>query len=207
MIEKTVAELSGSLSRGDISSVELTQAYLDRINQYNSTLNAFVTVCEESALTQAAQADAARADGLTSPLLGIPLAHKDIFCTSGIKTSCGSKMLHNFIAPYDATVVSRFNDAGAVMLGKTNMDEFAMGSSNETSFFGPVRNPWGHELCTGRQLWRIGGGTCIRDGAPCDRDRHRRLYPSASIAVRGDRTQAHLRASLAAGYHCFCLVP
>ena len=93
MIEKTVAELSGALSRGDISSVELTQAYLDRINQYNSTLNAFVTVCEESALTQAAQADAARADGLTSPLLGIPLAHKDIFCTSGIKTSCGSKML------------------------------------------------------------------------------------------------------------------
>ena len=91
MIEKTVAELSSSLSRGDISSVELTQAYLDRINRYNSTLNAFITVCEESALTQAAQADAARANGQNSPLLGIPLAHKDIFCTSGIKTSCGSK--------------------------------------------------------------------------------------------------------------------
>ena len=142
MIEKTVAELSSSLSRGDISSVELTQAYLDRINRYNNTLNAFVTVCEESALTQAAQADAARANGQNAPLLGIPLAHKDIFCTSGIKTRCGSRMLHNFTAPYDATVVSRLSDSGAVMLGKTNMDEFAMGSSNETSYFGPVKNPW-----------------------------------------------------------------
>ena len=142
MIEKTVAELSSSLSRGDISSVELTQAYLDRINRYNGTLNAFVTVCEESALTQAAQADAARANGQNAPLLGIPLAHKDIFCTSGIKTTCGSKVLHNFTAPYDATVVSRLSDSGAVMLGKTNMDEFAMGSSNETSYFGPVKNPW-----------------------------------------------------------------
>ena len=142
MIEKTVAELSSSLSRGDISSVELTQAYLDRINRYNNTLNAFVTVCEESALTQAAQADAARANGQNAPLLGIPLAHKDIFCTSGIKTSCGSKVLQNFTAPYDATVVSRLSDSGAVMLGKTNMDEFAMGSSNETSYFGPVKNPW-----------------------------------------------------------------
>ena len=142
MIEKTVAELSSSLSRGDISSVELTRAYLDRIDRYNGTLNAFVTVCEESALTQAAQADAARANGQNAPLLGIPLAHKDIFCTSGIKTSCGSRMLQNFTAPYDATVVSRLSDSGAVMLGKTNMDEFAMGSSNETSYFGPVKNPW-----------------------------------------------------------------
>ena len=142
MIEKTVAELSGLLSRGEISSVELTQAYLGRINHYNDSLNAFVTVCEEQALIQAAQADTARAHGETSPLLGIPLAHKDIFCASGVKTTCGSKMLHNFNAPYDATVVSRLKEAGAVMLGKTNMDEFAMGSSNETSYFGPVRNPW-----------------------------------------------------------------
>ena len=142
MIEKTVAELSRSLSRREISSVELTKAYLERINRYNGSLNAFITVCEESALTQAAQADTARAKGQTSPLLGIPLAHKDIFCSSGVKTTCGSKILHNFTAPYDATVVSRFRVAGAVMLGKTNMDEFAMGSSNETSYFGPVRNPW-----------------------------------------------------------------
>jgi aspartyl-tRNA(Asn)/glutamyl-tRNA(Gln) amidotransferase subunit A len=142
MIGKTVAELSTALSAGDISSVELTQAYLARIAKYNPMLNAFITVCEESALAQAESADKARAGGASGALLGIPMAHKDIFCTEGIKTTCGSKMLHNFIAPYNATVVERLKVAGTVMLGKTNMDEFAMGSSNETSHFGPVRNPW-----------------------------------------------------------------
>lgn len=142
MIEKTVAELSLAMASKEISSVELTQAYLDRIDSYNETLNAFVTVCKESALEAAARADQLRAKGESGPLLGIPLAHKDIFCTSGVKTTCGSKMLHNFISPYDATVVEKLNSAGMVTLGKTNMDEFAMGSSNETSFFGPVRNPW-----------------------------------------------------------------
>jgi aspartyl-tRNA(Asn)/glutamyl-tRNA(Gln) amidotransferase subunit A len=142
MIEKTVAELSAALQAGAISSVELTKAYLDRIARFNGELNAFITVCEESALVQAAAADQARAGGDERPLLGIPLAHKDIFCTEGVKTTCGSHMLHNFISPYNATVVEKFIDAGTVMLGKTNMDEFAMGSSNETSYFGPVRNPW-----------------------------------------------------------------
>ena len=142
MIEKTVAELSASLAAGDISSVELTQAYLARIAAHNDALNAFITVCEESALEQAQAADEKRASGDSSPLLGIPLAHKDIFCTNGVTTTCGSHMLHNFVAPYNATVVEKFNTAGAVMLGKTNMDEFAMGSSNETSYFGPVKNPW-----------------------------------------------------------------
>jgi aspartyl-tRNA(Asn)/glutamyl-tRNA(Gln) amidotransferase subunit A len=142
MIEKTVAELSLAMASKEISSVELTQAYLDRIDSYNETLNAFVTVCKESALEAAARADQLRAKGESGPLLGIPLAHKDIFCTSGVKTTCGSKMLHNFISPYDATVVEKLNSAGMVTLGKTNMDEFAMGSSNETSFFGPARNPW-----------------------------------------------------------------
>ena len=142
MIKSTVAELSLALAAGDISSVELTQAYLNRIAQYNGELNAFITVCEESALEQAKAADVARAKGDTSSLLGIPLAHKDIFCTEGITTTCGSRMLGNFVSPYNATVVERFNDAGVVMLGKTNMDEFAMGSSNETSFFGAVKNPW-----------------------------------------------------------------
>lgn len=142
MIEKTVAELSAALAAGEISSVELTQAYLDRIAQYNEALNAYITVCDEQAIAQARAADDARRDGNTSPLLGIPLAHKDIFCSNGVTTTCGSRMLHNFVSPYDATVVERFNAAGAVMLGKTNMDEFAMGSSNETSHFGPVRNPW-----------------------------------------------------------------
>jgi len=149
MIEKTVAELAAALASGDISSVELTQAYLDRINRHNATLNAFITVCDESALKQAAAADSARAKGNSNPLLGIPLAHKDIFCTEGVLTTCGSKMLHNFISPYNATVVEKFNAAGAVMLGKTNMDEFAMGSSNETSHFGSVRNPWDIERVPG----------------------------------------------------------
>ncbi|MDP6415516.1 MAG: Asp-tRNA(Asn)/Glu-tRNA(Gln) amidotransferase subunit GatA [Gammaproteobacteria bacterium] len=142
MIGKTVAELSASLAAGDISSVELTQAYLARIAAHNDALNAFITVCEESALEQAQVADEKRAAGDSTPLLGIPLAHKDIFCTNGVTTTCGSHMLHNFVAPYNATVVEKFNTAGAVMLGKTNMDEFAMGSSNETSYFGPVKNPW-----------------------------------------------------------------
>ena len=142
MIEKTVAEIAVALNAGDISSVELTQTYLDRITQFNGELNAYITVCADSALRQAKTADEKRAKGSNSPLLGVPLAHKDIFCTNGVTTTCGSRMLHNFVAPYDATVVEKFNDAGAVMLGKTNMDEFAMGSSNETSFFGPVKNPW-----------------------------------------------------------------
>ncbi|SUZ64671.1 uncharacterized protein METZ01_LOCUS17525 [marine metagenome] len=142
MIEKTVAEIAVALNAGDISSVELTQTYLDRITQFNGELNAYITVCADSALRQAKTADEKRAKGSNSPLLGVPLAHKDIFCTNGVTTTCGSRMLHNFVAPYDATVVEKFNDAGAIMLGKTNMDEFAMGSSNETSFFGPVKNPW-----------------------------------------------------------------
>ena len=149
MIKSTVAELSAAIAAGDISSLEITQAYLDRIAQYNGELNAFITVCEESALAQAKAADEARANGDTRPLLGIPLAHKDIFCTESVTTTCGSRMLANFISPYNATVVERFNDAGAVMLGKTNMDEFAMGSSNETSFFGSVKNPWNTDCVPG----------------------------------------------------------
>ena len=137
----TVTELSAELSRGAISSVELTRACLDRIGRLNPELNAFITVCEESALAQAAAADRARAEGDERPLLGIPLAHKDIFCTRDTHTTCGSRILQDFLPPYDATVVERLQQAGTVMLGKTNMDEFAMGSSNETSFFGAVGNP------------------------------------------------------------------
>ncbi len=149
MIEKTVAELSAALAAGDISSLELTQAYLDRIARYNDELNAYITVCADSALAQAKAADQARANGESSPMLGIPMAHKDIFCTDGVLTTCASKILGNFVAPYNATVVDRFNAAGAVMLGKTNMDEFAMGSSNETSHYGPVKNPWDTERVPG----------------------------------------------------------
>jgi aspartyl-tRNA(Asn)/glutamyl-tRNA(Gln) amidotransferase subunit A len=141
MIHKTVAELSAALRQKAISSVELAQAFLDRINRYKD-LNAFITVDAEKTLAQAKAADARLAAGKAGPLTGIPLAQKDIFCTDGWLTTCGSKILSNFVAPYDATTVGKFNAAGAVCLGKTNMDEFAMGSSNETSFYGSVKNPW-----------------------------------------------------------------
>lgn len=142
MHTKTLTELSTSLHRGDVTSVELTQHYLDRIRTHNNQLNAYITVCEDKALEQARAADQKIQQKTAGKLTGIPLAHKDIFCTKGVRTSCASKMLHNFIAPYNATVVDRVNTAGMVTLGKTNMDEFAMGSSNETSFYGPVKNPW-----------------------------------------------------------------
>ncbi len=142
MFQKTLAELITDLQNKSISSVELTQAYLDRIQQHDQNFNSYITVTPELALEQAKQADIRLAAGNADPLTGIPLAQKDIFCTNGVKTTCGSKMLDNFIAPYDATVIEKFNKAGAVMLGKTNMDEFAMGSSNETSFYGAVKNPW-----------------------------------------------------------------
>jgi len=142
MHTKTIAELSAGLQAGDFSSEELTRAYLERIERYDGQLNSYITATPELALEQARAADARRAAGEAGPLTGIPLAQKDIFCTEGVRTSCGSRMLDNFTAPYDATVIRRFREAGAVMLGKTNMDEFAMGSSNETSYYGPVKNPW-----------------------------------------------------------------
>ncbi len=139
---RSIAELVTALERREISSVELTGHFLERISALNGALNALITVTADRALGDAAVADRRRAAGERGPLLGIPLIHKDIFCTDGVRTSCGSRMLDNFIAPYDATVVARLKAAGAVMLGKANMDEFAMGSSNETSYYGPVRNPW-----------------------------------------------------------------
>ena len=142
MHSKTLTELAAGLENGEFSSVELTQTLLDRIATHNDKLNAFITITAERALATAARADAARAAGTAGALNGLPILHKDIFCTRDVKTTCGSKMLENFISPYDATVVARLADAGAVVMGKTNMDEFAMGSSNETSYFGPVRNPW-----------------------------------------------------------------
>ncbi|MTI14814.1 Asp-tRNA(Asn)/Glu-tRNA(Gln) amidotransferase subunit GatA [Sansalvadorimonas verongulae] len=147
--EKSLAELSRSLKSKELSSVELTQSYLDRIDALNSDLNAFITVTPELALEQAKAADAAITAGNASPLTGIPFAHKDLFCTEGVKTSCGSKMLDNFIAPYESTVTANFKDAGAVMLGKLNMDEFAMGGSNENSFYGPAKNPWNRNMIPG----------------------------------------------------------
>ncbi|MDO8705071.1 MAG: Asp-tRNA(Asn)/Glu-tRNA(Gln) amidotransferase subunit GatA [Sulfuricaulis sp.] len=141
MFEKTVTELSTALRRKEISSVELTRSFLERINKYRE-LNAFITVQPERSLAQAKAADARIAQGEVGALTGIPIAQKDIFCTDGWLTTCGSKILSNFIAPYDATTIDKFNQAGAICLGKTNMDEFAMGSSNETSYYGAVKNPW-----------------------------------------------------------------
>ncbi len=149
MAHKTIAQLSNELQTKKISSVELTQLFLDRIKRFDKQLNSFITVTEEQALSDAKKADEERSKGNAHPLTGIPFAQKDIFCTKDIKTSCGSKILDNFISPYDATVVTRFKESNTVLLGKTNMDEFAMGSSNETSFYGTVKNPWDLERVPG----------------------------------------------------------
>ena len=148
MYRKTVAELASALATKAVSSTELTQLYLDRIDSHQG-LNAFITVDRDNALASAKAADARLAKGKGDVLTGVPMAHKDIFCTDGVLTTCGSRMLSEFVAPYSATVVEKLNDAGMIMLGKTNMDEFAMGSSNETSFFGPAKNPWDTSLVPG----------------------------------------------------------
>jgi aspartyl-tRNA(Asn)/glutamyl-tRNA(Gln) amidotransferase subunit A len=144
-----LTELAAGLRARRFSSVELTEAFLGRIERAQGTLNAFITVTRAQALTDAAAADRALAAGTGGALTGVPIAHKDLFCTKGVRTTCGSRMLDNFVSPYDATVVAKLKSAGAVMLGKTNMDEFAMGSSNETSYYGPVRNPWNPRLVPG----------------------------------------------------------
>jgi aspartyl-tRNA(Asn)/glutamyl-tRNA(Gln) amidotransferase subunit A len=157
MFNASLKQLSSQLAEKKISSTELTTQFLDRIKAFNPQYNAFITVNEEISLAQAQAADHMRAAGQAGPLTGIPIAQKDIFCAKGWLTTCGSKMLSNFISPYDAGVIERFNQAGAVNIGKTNMDEFAMGSSNETSFYGPVKNPWDHAAVPGGSS---GGAAC-----------------------------------------------
>ena len=149
MHNKTIAEISRDLAAGEYSSTEITTDLLKRIKDVDADINSFITVTEEQALAQAKAADERRAAGNADAWTGVPMAHKDIFCTDGVLTTCGSKMLSNFVAPYNATVVDNFNSVGAVSLGKTNMDEFAMGSSNETSFYGPVKNPWDKDRVPG----------------------------------------------------------
>ena len=149
MLNLTVKQLAAGLAARQFSSAELTSFFLSRIKAMQPALNAFITVDEEASLAAAREADRRLAGGQGGPLTGVPIAHKDIFCTRGWLTTCGSKILSNFVAPYDAHVIERFRDAGTVILGKTNMDEFAMGSSNETSFYGPVRNPWNRETVPG----------------------------------------------------------
>ncbi len=145
----TLAQLAKGLRAREFSSVELVRGFLDRIEAFQPKLNAMITILREPALAAAQSADRELAAGRESPLTGLPILHKDLFCTEGVLTTCGSHMLDNFVSPYDATVVAKLKAAGAITLGKTNMDEFAMGSSNETSYFGPVRNPWNTDLVPG----------------------------------------------------------
>lgn len=177
MHNKSVAELARSLESGEISSVELTRALLDRIKQEDLNYNSFITVTEDQAMADARAADEQRAAGKATPWTGVPFAHKDIFCTRGVRTTCGSKMLENFVPPYDATVTASFREAGAVCLGKTNMDEFAMGSSNESSYFGAVTNPWG--LAQGEK--RVPGGSSGGSAAAVAA----RLVPAATATDTG----------------------
>ena len=149
MLTAPIAELSAALAAKRVSAVELTTSAIARIAASNPRLNAFLTVDHDGALAKARFADAARAAGTAGPLTGVPVAHKDVLMTAGLKTTCGSRMLENFVAPYDAFVVQKLSEAGMVLVGKTNMDEFAMGSSNENSFFGPVRNPWNPDYVPG----------------------------------------------------------
>jgi aspartyl-tRNA(Asn)/glutamyl-tRNA(Gln) amidotransferase subunit A len=169
----TLTELAAGLRARRYSSVELVRACLERIDASQGTLNAFISVTRDSALREAQAADAALAAGTGGPLTGVPIAHKDLFCTQGVRTSCGSRMLDNFVSPYDATVVAKLKAAGAVMVGKTNMDEFAMGSSNETSYYGPVRNPWNVSLVPGGSS----GGSAAAVAA--------RLVPAATATDTG----------------------
>src|ERR1035437_6447451 len=168
LIQASLRELGAALAAKQVSSVELAQLFLERIQRLNPTLNAFITVDPEKTLDMARAADVRLAAGNAGPLTGIPLAHKDIFCAEGWLTTCGSKMLANFVSPYDAHVVDRLNAAGMVTLGKCNMDEFAMGSSNETSYYGPVKNPWD----TGRVPGGSSGGSAAAIAA--------RLAPAAT---------------------------
>ena len=177
MHNKSVAELSRALESGQVSSVELTQQFLDRIKQEDGKYNSFITVTDEQALADARAADEQRAAGNATPWTGVPFAHKDIFCTNGTLTSCGSKMLANFVPPYDATVTINFRQAGAVCLGKTNMDEFAMGSSTESSYFGATTNPWG--LSQGEK--RVPGGSSGGSAAAVAA----RLVPAATATDTG----------------------
>ena len=149
MPNHTIADILRGLEAKTFSSEEITQQYLDAIAKHDGNFNSFITVTPDQALAQARAADTARQNGSAGALCGVPIAHKDIFCTEGVRTSCASKMLDNFIAPYNATVVERLANAGVVTLGKTNLDEFAMGSSNETSFYGAVRNPWNTDCVPG----------------------------------------------------------
>ena len=204
---QTLTELARGLAGGEFSSRELTESLLERIDAHQKSLNAFITLTADEALAEADLADKNRATGAGGPLQGLPIVHKDLFCTAGVRTTCGSKILQDFVSPYDATVVARLKSAGAIMLGKTNMDEFAMGSSNETSFFGAVTNPWDQKTSPGGSS----GGSAAAVAA--------RLVPAATgtdtggsirqpAALTGDSgTKANLWSSIKIRYGGICIKP
>ncbi len=197
MSETSLSALAAQLKAKQISSRELAQQYLDRIAALNPAINAFITLDADKTLAEAAAADALIAAGQAGPLTGVPIAHKDIFCTDGWLTTCGSKMLHNFIAPYDAHVIQQFKAAGMPSLGKTNMDEFAMGSSQRNLLFRRGEKPLESRLRARRFVRRRGRLRRRAHGARRHRHRYRRLDPPARRAVRHHRPQAHLRPGVA----------
>ena len=163
---KSVKQILAAIKNKEVSASELTSNYLERIKKHDDSLNCFISLTEKSAMDKAKMIDKEVSNNKFRALSGLPIAQKDIFCTKGVKTSCGSKMLDNFISPYNATVVQKLNDAGTIMLGKTNMDEFAMGSSNETSFYGPVKNPWDIDYVPGGSSGGSASAVAARI-APC----------------------------------------
>ena len=203
--QKTLTELQSFLRDGECSARELAEHFLQRIDA-DDQLNAFITVDSQRTLEQAKQADIDLNKNSGSALTGIPLAHKDIFCTDGLLTTCGSKILNNFVSPYDATVVSRLNTAGMVTLGKTNMDEFAMGSSNETSYYGAVSNPWKIDAVPGGSSG--GSAAAVAAGlapAATGTDTGGSIrQPAAFCGITGVKTQ--LWSSITLRHDCFCLI-
>ncbi len=196
LTDLTIHELHDRLRSGEVRSAEVTEAYLARITATDERVNAFITVSADEARKAAEAADKRLAAGEAPPLTGIPLALKDIFLTAGIRTTCASKILDNFVPPYDGTAVARLKEAGAVLLGKLNMDEFAMGSSNENSAFGSGEKSLGSAAGSRRLLRRLGGLRRCPPGGSGPGHRHRRLHPPARLPLRGGGHQADLRPGL-----------
>jgi len=203
----SISELAPLLSRREVSPVEAVEAFLARITAVDSTLNSFITVDEEGARAQAKDAEARLARGETGPLLGVPLSIKDILATKGLRTTCGSRILENYAPPFDATVCARLRRAGAVFLGKTNMDEFAMGSSTENSGFGVTHNPWRQDLYSGGQQRGVGRGGGRGPVHRVGGLGHRRFHPPARVPLRRGGIQADLWTGVPLRPGGLCFVP
>ena len=203
LTDLTLAELSAAMAKKEASAVEVVDAHLKKLDEHRA-LNAFITETPDKARAMAKASDERRAKGQAGLLEGVPLAIKDLFCTEGVQTTAGSHILEGFVPPYESTVTTNLWKAGAVMVGKTNLDEFAMGSSNMTSHFGGVENPVEAarrqpQAGAGRLVRRLGGGGRGLHGAGQHRHRHRRLDPPAGVVLRHRRPEADLRPLLALG--------